>query len=903
MRARIAIVAAAVVFALSVHAQDVEVRLEETGIADWNFLSPKLPVAIGTDQSIVFLNETGSRTFIVTIPFEFRTGEFETAYSVASVDGTFPQQTVSAFVRRVLPALPSASGEVLDNLEYLRVLREDVNATKADNAAFADLTATSGLPARTTFTAGHFEALYWSAACGLDQTALARLGDEEDDPLKLREALNEKAKAFIGRLLGGDPLPPARCDAEDLRKQVLTALVGGHTINPTPATTYERSKNAVLNRFLASRTLLAKNTLLAAIDARVKATYENEAKPVLQMLENRRTKESGTNKNFRNCELRFLRTAASLIASYGPDAKVPFNSPLLKQDPSICSAFTDARPLSTDAAAMNTYNVRLEEAEEYADPIGDVADVGFDITDCTGDTKTTCSARAAIPPRQRAVFPRAILERRSDRVIQFTVSFFDEAEPPANATGYVRLSTRPRIELKDDEPDETIANVVPAKLLFNFGGDAGADYALPKNAVDSHVRRTTGASSLGFQYIGAFDLSATLQFKKGEFGGGATSNQVQASQYQAKVFGPIGSVLEYGRFVFAKPSSGIAMSETGEGLRFSMKRGSLGYLVRRESDNPATPGADEHDRDSYVLIGQVNAGFGWLRSLLLTASWGNEKGITPPTTNANCEQAKTPPCIVPHTYSTFGFDAKFPLASNVVMNAAAYHSVRNVREDSRLDDDPPLNLDPRANGKGDVALLTVSWSRLVEQSLLNPLAQAKPSFSLTGLLGYGSSDDPSTPNRDEGFLGETAGYANDKLFLSALAETKKQLGHGLANKWYGGFQYSNARFSPLFWVARLLKAQKEVQSMATTVTLHKYQFIRDLHCGDVTDKSVCDADLARGHKDGGYEADVEFLIETPKSVRWTLSGAWYRRSKAVEAVGIKRNPWVVAANVSIKISK
>lgn len=501
------------------------------------------------------------------------------------------------------------------------------------------------------------------------------------------------------------------------------------------------------------------------------------------------------------------------------------------------------------------------------------------------------------------MFPRAILERRSDRVIQFTVSFFDEAEPPANATGYARLSTRPRLELSADEPDETISNVVPPKLLFNFGGDAGADYALPKNAVDSHVRRTTGASSLGFQYIGPFDLSATLQFKKGEFGGAASTNQVQASQYQAKVFGPIGSVLEYGRFVFAKPSSGIAMSETGEGLRFSLNRGSIGYLVRRESDNPTTPGADEHDRDSYVLIGQVNAGFGWLRSLLLTASWGNEKGITPPTTNANCDLPDKPPCVVPHTYSTFGFDAKFPLASNVVMNAAAYHSVRNVRADSRLDDVPPLFLDPRTNGKGDVALVTVSWSRLVEQSLLEPLTQAKPSFSLTGLLGYGSSDDPSTPNRDEGFLGETAGYANDKLFLSALAETKKQLGHGLANKWYGGFQYSNARFSPLFWVATLFKAQKEVQSRATTVTLHKYQFIRDLNCGDVTDKSVCDADLARGHKDGGYEADVEFLIETPKSVRWTLSGAWYRRSRAVEAVGIKRNPWVVAANVSIKISK
>jgi hypothetical protein len=288
---------------------------------------------------------------------------------------------------------------------------------------------------------------------------------------------------------------------------------------------------------------------------------------------------------------------------------------------------------------------------------------------------------------------------------------------------------------------------------------------------------------------------------------------------------------------------------------------------------------------------------------VLTGTWGNEEATRPPADNVDCDPAKTPPCIVPHTYASFGFDAKFPVRNvpNVVIGAAAYHSMRSVGDDSRLVD-PTKNLEPRTDGKGDVALLTVSWSRLVEHSLLNPLAQAKPAFSLTGLLGYGSSDNPSTV-RDESYLGETAGYANDKLFLSSLAETKKQLGHGLANKWYAGFQYSNARWSPLFAAAKILKAESEVQSMSTTVSLHKYHFIREISCGTVTDATICDAALAQGHKGGGYETDIEFLIETPKNVRWTLSGALYRRSKAVEAVGVKRNPWVVAANVSIKIAR
>lgn len=82
MRGRFAIVLAAFMLVASARAQDVEVQLEETGIASWSFLNPKAPVPIGTDQSIAFINGTGSRTFIVTIPFEFRAGEFETAYTV-----------------------------------------------------------------------------------------------------------------------------------------------------------------------------------------------------------------------------------------------------------------------------------------------------------------------------------------------------------------------------------------------------------------------------------------------------------------------------------------------------------------------------------------------------------------------------------------------------------------------------------------------------------------------------------------------------------------------------------------------------------------------------------------------------------------------------------------------------
>jgi hypothetical protein len=878
--------------------QNVRVQLNETGIAEWSFLSPKTPHPIGIDQTLEFVNTTSGRTFIVNIPFEFRAEDLDSSYSVAAVNRKMP---VAELVNGVLHYDASDSVQMSDKLEVLRMLDERVKAAK-DASNIVSLTAVTveNLDANT------LETLYWTAACGLPDEQKAALARGDEDPLELRLALNEEAKALVERMVaGGTTMPRCLLDTIDVLRSTYKE------ITPVPGLDTTKAAATATTRFAGARIRLAKNAMQTVIKKEIQAVYESETGDVLNALESLRlTYEKAARQNeWAKCRLYFVRAAATLTATYGPDGKVPFSSPILSIDPRSCDDLSRTRA-KTDMAIFKGAQASTMRSLGNVLRAPASAGSGTDIADCTGDPKVTCTARVTVPPNQRAVLSRSILDRRSDRVLQFTVSFFDEAEPPANATGYAFLSAETAQGLLAT-PDPTILarrreatpSEVPPKLAFNFAADAGADYALPDKEVVSHVRRTTGAGALGFQYIGPFDLSATLQFKKGEFGGAPSTNQVQASQYQAKVFGPLGTVFEYGKFTFAKPSSGIAISEAGEGLRFGVRRFNLGYVIRRESDNDKQI-ADRGDDDSYALISQISVPVPILRSLVLTGVWGNEKKDVTPATNLTC--TGQPPdniaCSTPYEYGTLGFDTRFSLGGrfpNFVTTVAAYHSVRNLRTETRATTGG-TNFTPVSNGKGDVALMTFGWSRLIEQNLRRPLEQSKPWFSLTGFLGYGSADNPKTKDRDESYLGENAGYTNDKLFLSTVVGTKSLLGKGLANKLYAAIQYSNATWSPLAWVATLLGAENQVESRSTTITLHKYHLIRDINC-DSLSITQCDPALAKGQRNAGWEADLEFLVETPKNVRWTISGAWYRRSPAMQVIGINHNPWTATANVSIKL--
>ena len=873
MRARSAMAGLSLCCALSVFGQDnlVRVNLEETGIASPRFQNPKAPVPLNTTDGLDFFNSTSNRTFVVMIPFEMREDEAKSKYSLAAVQrqnrslGTYVCAVLAQSDRRC----SAEQQRQLDRLETLQLFGERLAGAFADSDLFAEL---NEIKPGDVLDMSHIEALYWTAACPLDADERSRLGVGDDAPPRLLRELAEQADALVGRSIPNGPPTRRGCDrfvAMDIRDQVLAKFKSA-------------SGAAAGSTFATSRKKLVLNALKLATGDAVRKQYEQpELVAVLDSLEAERLRLQPLQKendqkssNVARCLLHLVRTAAMLTASYGPDAFAPLMSPFTADDP------TGACVTSPELRAQG-YNIEERDVEVLARyrQLSVASEVGIEITDCAG---TTCVARATIPPNGRAVFSRSVLEHRSNKVVQFTVAFFDDNQPPANATGYAFLGR------KEDVRPSAGAQA----LSFGFGADGAIEYGLPSKALQQHTRRAFGGGSISVAFTGLVDVSATLQFKKGDFGGATTTTDVKASQYQAKIFGPRGTTLQLGKFDFAAPSSSIAIAESGEGFKFGFNYWTLGYLVRRESDAPDQV-ADVDDDDKYVIITQFTnppINLKGLRSFSFTALAGNDENDSVPK-----EVTAEKPAPRPYQFGTFGGDLGFSVGlPNVIMTLAAYHSVRNVNPDKR--NPPPPFITPVSDGEGTVALGKFILSRVVEQNLKEPLKQAKPAFSLTVTGAYGSGDDPNTLDKDEGYIGETAGFAQDKLFLSKLASVAvirdadnavtSSIGGGLANKYYLGVQYSEARWSPLVLATHIFDARDEVVSMATILSAHKYWFVRE-----VSDR-----------RDAGYELDLDFQIETPKNVRWTLSGAWYRRSAAVKLYGIEKNPWSATANVSIKLS-
>lgn len=853
----------------------VRVQLEETGIASPRFQNPKAPVPLDGTRGLDFFNATSNRTFVVTIPFEMRDDEAKSKYSVARVQRS--NRTVADYTCATL-ALTTGRDcspeqkQQLTRLEDLQLFAERVGAGKfVDSSTLSDL---NEVRPGNTLDMSHIEALYWTSACLLNDEEKAKLGVGDDAPPRLLDELEVQAEALVARYFPEGPRNTRGCDkwlAMSVRDRIL-ARFSDASVADAAAT------------FATSRKKVVLDALKRATAEAIRQQYQQpELVALLETLESERVRlqkaqRDGTlaTRNAARCFLHLVRTAATLTASYGPDASAPHMSPFTADDPAGTCPRWQGQP---------DYNVTAssEEMRQRYEALSLASEAGIEITDCSG---TTCVARATIPPNGRAVFSRSVLEHRSNKIVQFTVAFFDENQPPANATGYAYLGLLPK---------ERPIDVIPQTFSFGFGADGALEYGLPAKKLQSHVRRASGGGNVSVMFTGMVDVSATLQFKRGDFGGAETTTDMKATQYQAKIFGPMGTTLQLGKFDFAAPSSSIAIAETGEGFKFGWNYWSLGYLISRESD-ALDRIADVDDDDKYVLITQITnppLNIKGLRGFTFTALAGNNENDTVPK-ETDPPTVPTPPTPIPYRYGTLGGDLLFSVGlPNVIVSLAGYHSVRNLIDDPG--DRPPSQILPANDGEGSVILGKFTLSRVVEQNLKEPLKQAKPANSLTITGAYGSGDDPETPNKDEGYLGETAGFAQDKLFLSKLAPIAEittdgvvtsRIGGGLSNKYYLGAQYSEARWSPLALATYALGARNEVVSMATIASVHKYWFVRE---------------VGESH-DAGWEVDLDFQIETPKNVRWTLGGAWYRRSAALEPYGIKKNPWSASANVSIKLS-
>jgi hypothetical protein len=857
----------------------LDVHLDDGGVAT-KFVNPLDPVALqaqndGRDQPLRFSNTTGDRTLIVTMPFVYSALELASAYAVA--DEERGQQVVHEIVCSALlrnGATPCTDAEILamDTREGLRVLFSSVTIAKETSLVRQCGSQLKGSDCVV-------ETLFWRTACKRNNPEellrFARQTDRPDDGL--RDAVKAEADAFVDELLGDSA--PATCtfetikDLQERTDEALTVIPGSTPfIDPINA---DAKTAGVKARFAAERVQLAKDAIRAAIRKKMDAI---DVASVLERLEKQREVLQRKEKHNRldpvlQCQLHELEAAAKLLTSYGLDFKVPYSG----IPPTLVSGDTCQIAYSQ----LDEKMARRMKAERAVDQ-------GVEITDCSSDgSSTICVATATIPPYQYATFSPGILAHNPKQRIAFTVAFFGETEVPANPNGYVVKSGA---TAADKRPEKAFA--------LSLGGDASSAIE-PDKAVTGQLRHTGGSGKLSFLYTGAVEASATLGFKQGDFGGSADSNKIEASQYQGKVFGhKIGHFrdisllkdqaisLQYGKFQFAKPSSGIAVNVFGEGLQLALGPTSIAYIVLRESDNPKEIADTQNDDSSLWTLQLKNIALPRrvFRTFDFVALRGQDRKDQEKAMVDNPESTFLP---VPFTYSSVGGEVRWGLESHPALGGslAAYYSQRDVGTPLPNPQMRPV----RRSGEGWTALARASLTPLVFPKLTE-LGKGKPrqAYGVSLLLGYGTGDDKKSTDEDEGYLGENAGFANDVLFLSRISKAfPNEIGIGLANKWYGGLQFTDAQAGWLATIPLLIGvSQEEIASTSTVLSLHTYEFVREVY----------------GQHWGGVEADAEFNIEAPKNIRWSLGGAYYHRSSAIKAVGLARDVWSVTAKLSIGLN-
>lgn len=915
--------------------EPVQVLLDNRGVPD-RFVNPVNPVPVDA-QPLEFVNNTGDRTFVVTIPFAISGPELSSAYANAAAGRN--GKDVSEILCEAMSEKgcsekpPAFDKNAVDTLEGLRVVLESVSSAKDADLA-KDCMTPQGANATPSNDTDHLrnsscaaEMLFWTATCEVpivDLVSFAESGEGED---RIRGTVEEQALPLLNKLFVDEkdtsfepscPFAKAEarqqvvlcklespksdecmdryCKSEDPKKPSSECTdfetqkvekAKKVTLARTEASAPPVDKYAELQRisglkarFAAARVAMAKTAIQDAITAKV-TKLKTRITPAFTLLETARADlarsakraRKGPNEGYYQCRLHDVEAAGKLLASYGLDSSVPYSGlpeSLTKGGEKLCANMKDG---NRDPMVLRTEMERIL-AERTSEQ-------GIEITDCqTNGTSNTCTATATIPPYQKARFSPSVLRHSPEPRIQFTVSFFGDTEVPANANGFV---TRGDAKKEDKKPK--------SKFGVQVGGDTSTSFN-PDKAVSGQLRHSGANGTLAFQYTGPVEASATLQYKKDDFGGlpAAASTQVQASQYQAKVYGPLGVVFQYGKIPFAQPSSGIAINVSGEGMQVITGPTSVAYVVARESDTGA---ADKQNHDHDVWLVQVKnfpVDIPFFRTFDVFAVYGNDrKDKADPLPNPPpIPQPDTPLIARPFTYTTFGTEARwgthrFPSLGG---SFAAYHSVRNVRSSHGA---APATLAKTVDGRGTVGLARVSWTRLVS-SLTEGGLKVRPTFGLTGLFGYGTGDKAETSSVNEGYLGETAGYSNDVLFLSKVANSdvfSKALGNGLSNKRYLGLQYTDSRASLLAWIsAHVLNAAEDIASRSTVFSLHNYWFGHEV----------------QGGKWAGTEGDLEFKVETPKNIQWSLGGAYYRRSPAIKLVGLKDDLWSVTAKLSIKLN-
>jgi hypothetical protein len=539
-------------------------------------------------------------------------------------------------------------------------------------------------------------------------------------------------------------------------------------------------------------------------------------------------------------------------------------------------------------------------------------EAGF-VVKCT--RPATCTPSLQVQGTQRTVGGRLILDAYADEVmIQFRVSFFEADVEPANPIGYLR------VHANDYEPGFTAAWNLTAFAGFQrdayFAGfplDAAkaATIDAEHSFKDQHRWhlagnvRLIGLAQLGTRATGEVELMV----KDKDFGV-ADSPTVTTQKARINVFGLNDVVLSFGRFDFATPTRGLAIAESGEGVSARWRMVSFSYIVKphdpydiapelpKSESTPATMAASPAATERWSTLTQFQLP-AWGARLEGSTLVGRRKTYRGGeglyfTGGADVIAAGG---IGQHPDQPASTEAKAALAAdrgNVAakwawrLSGGGYVSRRQARA-SDIDDED-----------GDSG-----WSALVDGALSTLGKDGAPRFTFGGTLARGSADDTATAE-DEGYVGESTAFAPDKIFLGVLAAKfaalqlstpdasgqPRYVRRSISGKTISGAGVTWHKFSPLEGITKLLNVPStDIDLKSTTLRWLGYSLRKTVTGGEA-------GSPARSWL--GQELLAEFLLESPKAVRYALTAGVFVPGELLKVQKlVTRATWTFDARVTV----
>jgi hypothetical protein len=554
----------------------------------------------------------------------------------------------------------------------------------------------------------------------------------------------------------------------------------------------------------------------------------------------------------------------------------PRRAPLIVQDQWTVFGFENRTSDRTVVVAVPVNARTASRAGRAA-----AADRGLAIEPCKHVDGQQCAILTLAPGTSRALSLDDLVD--PDRpVIRFLVSFFDEDVTPAQTIGYARTSLAAY-----ESPSRTAWG-----LLAKISGST--DPFLPRDATGAAKRITSDApfetlATSSMQGLARLNTKPTLGdradadidllFEQAALGGkdarlptaGAPNdlNAVSVPKYKFTIYGQDGIQFAFGKFQFLDT---VLLSEGGEGFRFSWRNFGVGRILKRESANNIAD-VDNHDHD--VWIAQANNlltdNAGSLRSINLTALYGHDRSTS--STSPTGVTTEVPD----RTYWTAGAEAFFAVPElHLQGSTGVFHSRRRV--------DPATAAVP--DGDGTMGYLTATLSVFGGK----PDAKARTVQRSVGvLLAGGSADGADTPTKNDGYLGESAKFSQDSLFLAALdpliGVQPAFAPNTLSGKGFLGFTFTDQTFSPLDWIAGLLQIPStDIVSRRTTLKYNAYRY----------------TNLVLGVKHPGDEFGVEFAVETPRGVRVSLAYNRFFTAAGFDSL-FPKDPWRLTAFIQLQL--